>query len=289
VTVIFAPVAELLGISWLDPQYLLHHFGDYALWAAALMIFAECGLLVGFFLPGDSLLFTTGLLVGQGAIGYSLWLCCLVLTVAAVAGNASGYLLGLKGGQAIFEGRRPRFMKREYVTKTHDFFERHGNRAIVLGRFVPVVRTFITAMAGVGSMGFRRFLGYSAVGAVAWAAGVTVLGYFLGNVAIIRDHIDTMLVAIVVISLVPIGVGFLRRRPGAQARGPRVSPRPVEGEAHPPSPQRGAGQDPCESGAGQPHHDRASDAEPQQVRGRGVESLPIECDDQQPGTSGRRA
>ena len=87
----------------------------------------------------------------------------------------------------------------------------------MLGRFVPVVRTFITAMAGVGSMGFRRFLEYSAVGAVAWAAGVTVLGYFLGNVAIIRDHIDTMLVAIVVISLVPIGVGFLRRRPSARA------------------------------------------------------------------------
>ncbi|MGN6131863.1 MAG: DedA family protein [Nocardioidaceae bacterium] len=207
-----ALVVQLLGITWLDPQYLLHHFGDYALWAAAVVIFAECGLLVGFFLPGDSLLFTVGLLVGNGAIGFPLWLCCLVLTIAAVAGNASGYLIGLKGGQALFERRESRFLKREYVTRTHDFFERHGNKAIVLGRFVPIVRTFITAMAGVGTMGFRRFVAYSAVGGLVWASGVTVLGYFLGNVAIIRDHIDTMLLAIVVLSVVPIGVEFLRRR-----------------------------------------------------------------------------
>jgi membrane-associated protein len=203
---------QLLGTSWLDPQYLLDRFGDYALWGAAAVIFAECGILLGFFLPGDSLLFTVGLLVSQDKISYPLWFCCLVLTVAAIAGNACGYLIGLKAGPAIFQKENSRIFKKKYVDKTHAFFESYGNRAIVLARFVPIVRTFITVMAGIGSMGFRRFMIYSTIGAVLWACGVTVLGYYLGQVAFIRNNIEVMLLAIVLISAVPVGIEFLRAR-----------------------------------------------------------------------------
>ncbi len=204
-------VPMLLGVKWLDPQYLLDQFGDYALWGAAAVIFAECGLLVGFFLPGDSLLFTVGLLVSQGKISYPLWLCCVVLFLAAIAGNAVGYAIGAKAGPRIFE-RDSRIFKKKYVDRTSDFFDAYGNRAIVLARFVPIVRTFITVMAGVGGMGFRRFLVYSALGGAVWASGVTVLGYFLGQISFVRNNIEAMLLVIVLISVVPIAFEYLRAR-----------------------------------------------------------------------------
>ena len=203
---------QLLGLDWLDPQYLLDQFGDFALWGAAAVIFAECGLLIGFFLPGDSLLFTVGLLVAQDKISYPLWLCMVVLTVAALVGNAAGYLIGDRVGPRIFQREDSRLFKKAYVDKTHQFFEKYGNRAIVLARFVPIVRTFITVMAGVGTMGFRRFMVFSTIGAVLWAAGVTWLGYLLGNVSWIRDNIEAMLLAIVLVSLLPIAVEYLRHR-----------------------------------------------------------------------------
>jgi membrane protein DedA with SNARE-associated domain len=202
----------LLGMDWLDPMFLLDKFGDYALWGAAAVIFAECGVLIGFFLPGDSLLFTVGLLVSQGKLSYPLWVCCLVLFLAAIAGNACGYAIGRKAGPKIFQREHSRLFKQKYVDKTHDFFEKYGNRAIVLARFVPIVRTFITVMAGVGGMGFRRFMLYSAIGGALWATGVTVLGYYLGQVEVIRNNIELMLLAIVLISVVPIGFEVLRAR-----------------------------------------------------------------------------
>jgi membrane-associated protein len=202
----------LLGIDWLDPQYLLDRFGDYALWGAMFIVFAECGLLIGFFLPGDSLLFTVGLLIARDNMSYPLWLACLVLTVAALAGNACGYAIGAKAGPAIFQKRNSRIFKQEYVEKTHDFFDKYGNRAIVLARFVPIVRTFITVMAGVGGMGFRRFMVYSTIGGVLWATGVTILGYYLGQFAFVRNNIEAMLIAIVLVSVVPIGIEYLRAR-----------------------------------------------------------------------------
>ncbi len=207
-----APAPLLLGIDWLNPEYLLNQFGDYALWGAAAVIFAECGLLIGFFLPGDSLLFTVGLLVAQDKISYPLWVCCAVLTVAALLGNACGYLIGDKVGPRIFHREDSRLFKKEYVEKTHAFFEKYGNRAILLARFVPIVRTFITVMAGVGTMRFRRFMVYSTIGAVLWATGVTLLGHWLGNISFVRNHIELMLLAIVLVSVVPILVEYLRHR-----------------------------------------------------------------------------
>jgi membrane-associated protein len=201
-----------LGPQWLDPSYIISSLGPWALLGVALILFAECGLLVGFFLPGDSLLFITGLAATTGLIQTPLWLVCVVLAVAAFAGNVCGYYIGRGAGPAIFDKPNSRLFKRENVHRTQKFFDKYGNRAIVLGRFVPIVRTFITVMAGVGRMDPRRFLVFSAIGAVAWAAGVTLLGAVLGQFDIVKNNIEAMLVLVVVISLVPIAVEALQAR-----------------------------------------------------------------------------
>jgi membrane-associated protein len=201
-----------LGPRWLDPSYLLAALGPFVLAGLCLIIFAECGLLVGFFLPGDSLLFTAGLFVATGAIKVPLWLVCTLLVIAALAGNACGYWVGRAAGSTVFDRPNSRLFKHQHVERTSAFFARYGNRAIVLGRFVPVVRTFITVMAGVGRMEPKRYLTYSFVGGIAWAAGVTLLGYFLGGFAAVRDHIELMLVGVVALSVVPLVVEFIKAR-----------------------------------------------------------------------------
>lgn len=209
----FAALLPLQILGWMDPERVIQAFGDYALWGVAFVIFAECGLFA--ILPGDSLLFTVGLLVAAGTIDHSLWLVCLVLTVAAIAGNACGYAIGYRIGPALFRSRAGlagRLFKPAYVDRTHDFLERYGSRALILARFVPIVRTFVTFIAGVSRMSFRRFIGFTAVGGIAWACGVTILGYFLGNISFIKAHIDIVLILIVVVSLVPMGIEYLRHR-----------------------------------------------------------------------------
>jgi len=191
---------------------MLDTFGPYMIVALCLIVFAECGLLVGFFLPGDSLLFTAGLFAATGKIGAPIWLVCLLLTVCAVAGNVAGYWIGYKAGPSLFNRPNSRFFRSEYVEKTHEFFERYGARAIVLARFVPIIRTFITAMAGVGRMDPKRYFTYSVIGGVVWASGVTLLGYWLGNVPVIKQNIEVMLIAIVAVSVLPIVFELLRAR-----------------------------------------------------------------------------
>jgi membrane-associated protein len=207
----------LLLPSWLDPEYLIRASGPYALWVVAFIVFAECGLFA--ILPGDSLLFTVGLFVAAKIVSYPLWLVLIVLTAAAVAGNVSGYAIGRKIGPPLFKprsGLMGKIFKQSYVEKTHDFFDRYGNRALILARFVPIVRTFVTLVAGVGKMDFRRFITYTAIGGVLWACGVTIAGYFLGNVSLIKDNIEIVLVLIVLISLLPMGIEFLRHRRSAR-------------------------------------------------------------------------
>jgi membrane-associated protein len=201
-----------VGLKWLDPNYIIAALGPFVIIGLCLIIFAECGLLIGFFLPGDSLLFTAGMFVATGAIDTPLWLLCALLVVCALAGNASGYWIGRAAGPAIFDRPDSRLFKREYVEKTHEFFEKYGNRAIVMARFVPIVRTFITVMAGVGKMEPKRYLTYSFIGGVVWAAGVTLLGYWLGSFAFVRDHIELILVGVVLLSIIPIVVEFLKAR-----------------------------------------------------------------------------
>ncbi len=200
----------LLG-GLLDPQSLIDSFGAYALWGAMLVIFIECWLFP--FLPGDSLLFTVGLLIAQNEkLGTPIWLACILLSASAVLSNAVGYAVGARVGPGLFDRPDSRFFKREYVAKTHAFFEKFGNRAIVLARFVPIVRTLITLAAGFGQMTWRRFIVYSGIGGVIWASGVTLLGYFLGHVAFVRGHIELILVAIVAVSLIPVAVEVIRAR-----------------------------------------------------------------------------
>jgi membrane-associated protein len=198
--------------SWLDPDTILRSMGGWALLILCLIVFAECGLLVGFFFPGDSLLFTAGLFVATGAIATPLWLVCMLVTVCAFVGNACGYWIGAKAGPALFNKPDSKLFKREYVDKTHEFFERYGARAIVLARFVPIVRTFITAIAGVGRMDPRKYFTYSAIGGVLWAAGVTVLGYFLGQIPFVHRNIEAILVLIVAISVIPIAIEIIKAR-----------------------------------------------------------------------------
>jgi membrane-associated protein len=200
-----------LGPAWLDSQHLLQQLGGFALWGTAAVLFVECGVFA-FFLPGDSLLFTVGLFVGRGSIHHSLWLVCLVLSVAAFAGNAVGYEIGRKAGPALFHRPDSRIFKQQYVDQTVAFFDKYGPRAIVLARFVPIVRTFITVTAGVGRMDRRKFLTYTAIGAVLWATGITVLGYFLGSVQFIANNLEAIALLIVLVSVLPMIVEVLRAR-----------------------------------------------------------------------------
>lgn len=202
----------MLGPEWLDPQTMLESLGGWALVGILLIVFAECGLLIGFFLPGDSLLFTAGLLVSTGFIDSPLWLVCLLITVAAIAGNLSGYWIGHRFGPAVFDREESRFFRREYVERTRHFFDRYGARAIVLARFVPIVRTFITAMAGAVGMRFRDFALYTVVGGVLWGTGVTVLGYYLGNIAFVKDNIELIIIGMVLLSVIPIYFELRRHR-----------------------------------------------------------------------------
>jgi membrane protein DedA with SNARE-associated domain len=206
-----------LGPAWLHPQTLLDQLGIWALWGTAAIIFAECGLLIGFFLPGDSLLFTLGLFIAAGHLHQPLWVACLVLVVAAFAGNVVGYEFGRRAGPPIVNRPGSRLFKPEYVHRTVEFFDRYGARAIILARFVPIVRTFITVVAGVARMDRRRFLTYTGVGAVLWATGVTLLGYYLGSVTFVRQHVEVMLVAIVAISVLPMAFEAWRARRRAAA------------------------------------------------------------------------
>ncbi len=194
--------------GFLDPTHLINTFGLFGMLA---ILFAECGLLVGFFLPGDSLLFTAGLLVAGGLVA-PLWVLLILLPLAAIAGNLTGWLIGRKAGPAVFDRPDSRFFKAHHVVRAQAFFDRNGARTIILARFVPVVRTFATVMAGVARMDFRRFAIYSAIGGILWTTSVVVLGYWLGHVAVVRNHVELFVLGVVALSRVPVAIEALRSR-----------------------------------------------------------------------------
>jgi membrane-associated protein len=205
-----ALLTPMLLPSWMDPEFLIHFFGPYALWGVAFVIFAECGLFA--ILPGDSLLFTVGLFVAIGAIDHSLFFVCVVLTVAAVLGNVCGYWIGRLIGPPLFKprtGLMGKIFQQSYVDKTHVFFEKYGNRALILARFVPIVRTFVTLVAGVGKMDFRKFITYTAIGGVLWACGITILGYYLGRIPVIQHNLEAALILIVFVSVIPMVLEYV--------------------------------------------------------------------------------
>jgi membrane-associated protein len=198
--------------QWLDAEYLLSGLGGFMLVGLCLIVFAECGLLVGFFLPGDSLLFIAGLFVSKGLISEPLWLVATILTVCAFIGNVCGYYIGRWVGPKLFSKPDSKLFKKEYVDKTHQFFEKYGARAIIMARFVPIVRTFITAIAGVGRMDRTKYFAYSAIGGVAWAAGLVVLGFFLGKFTFVSENIEMVLILIVLLSIIPIVIEVIKAR-----------------------------------------------------------------------------
>ncbi|MBE1485941.1 DedA family protein [Plantactinospora soyae] len=203
-----------LGPEFLDPEWLISTFGLLGILA---IVFAESGLLIGFFLPGDSLLFTAGLLTADGEyITYPLWLVCLLITVAAIAGDQVGYAFGKKVGPSLFRRPNSKLFKQENLLKAHEFFEKYGARSIVLARFVPIVRTFTPIVAGVSGMRYRTFVIYNVIGGVLWGTGVTVLGFFLGQIPFVKENIELILIGIVFVSVVPIAVELLRARLAAR-------------------------------------------------------------------------
>lgn len=213
------PHMSALLPDWLNPQVFL---ADPALapWVVLLVcgiVFAETGLLVGFFLPGDSMLFTAGLLVATDTIKFNIWALAALIIVSAIIGNQSGYLIGSKAGPAIFNKPDSKLFKRENVESAHAFFEKHGGKALILARFVPIIRTFVPVIVGVAQMDRRKFFIFNAIGAVLWGGGVTLLGYLLGDkVPWVRDNLDIIFVVIVLLSVVPVAIevirGFLAKR-----------------------------------------------------------------------------
>lgn len=203
-----------LGPEWIDPEFLIETFGTLGILA---IVFIESGLLVGFFLPGDSLLFTAGLLSANGTLP-DLWILLLTIPIAAIAGDQVGYAIGRKAGPAIFRRPDSRFFRQEYVERSHEFFERYGARTIVLARFVPIVRTVAPVMAGVSRMDYRTFLTFNVIGGIAWGISVTTLGYFLGQFDFVKANIEFIIIGIVVLSVLPIAFELTRaRRAGSSA------------------------------------------------------------------------
>jgi len=199
----------------MDPQYLLDTFGNAFFWVSVVIVFIECGLFFPI-LPGDSLLFAIGIFIHQGIINIPLWLACVLLTFVAFAGNVVGYEIGRLLGPRLY-ARDGRILKRKYFDDTITFFDKYGNKALVIGRFVPIVRTFITVVAGVGQMPRRRFFTWSALGAVLWACGVTIVGYYLGQIPVVRDNLEVAIILIVGVSVLPMVIEFLLAR--RRARG----------------------------------------------------------------------
>jgi membrane-associated protein len=185
----------------------------YALLAG--IVFAETGLLMGFFLPGDSLLFTVGVVAGAG--GLDIVRINLALMAAAIIGDAVGYWLGRRTGMAIFSRPDSRLFRQEYLRRTEEFYQKHGGKTIIYARFVPVVRTFAPFVAGVANMGYRRFALFNVFGGIGWVGGLTLLGYMLGNQPFVRAHFEKVILGIILLSVMPIVIEMARSRRAGRA------------------------------------------------------------------------
>ncbi|MYX32692.1 MULTISPECIES: VTT domain-containing protein [unclassified Streptomyces] len=199
----------------LNAEALISTFGLLGIMAT---VFAESGLIVCFFLPGDSLLFTAGLLVANDQILHQpLWLVMLAIAVAAVLGDQFGYAFGRKIGPTLFRRPNSRFFKQENAQRAQEFMLKHGPKALVMARFIPVFRTFIPITAGVGRMAYRTFFLFNVLGAVLWSVSLTLVGYYLGQVAFVRDNIEGIVIGIVLVSGIPIIIEGIRMRRRARA------------------------------------------------------------------------
>ncbi|WP_253259115.1 DedA family protein [Subtercola boreus] len=204
------------GVNPIDPNTVIQNTGPWALVVVCAIIFAETGLLIGFVLPGDTLLFFTGLLTFTGVIPVPIWLVVIVISISAVLGDQLGYLIGYRTGPRIFERKSSGIFSTKSVERTQAFFTKYGGAAVILARFIAVVRTFAPVAAGVGRMHYRKFLLYNAIGGVGWTLLIVLLGYFLGHIPGVADvvtrYIDVVIGGILVITLVSVLVSVLRAR-----------------------------------------------------------------------------
>jgi membrane-associated protein len=208
--------------SLTDPDQLIHLLtqvltGWLGYGLLAFVVFAETGLLVGLFLPGDSLLFTVGVVCGAGDL--DIVKITALLVIASIAGDQSGYFLGRRTGPAIFSRPDSRVFKQEYVTRTQAFYAKHGGKTLIYAKFAPIVRTFAPFMAGVGRMPYARFVSFNIFGGLGWVLSMTLAGYYLGGVPLIRRNFEKVVLLIVFVSLLPLLIHYLQsRRTTAAAR-----------------------------------------------------------------------
>lgn len=195
---------HLFGIEFLDAEWLITWFGPLVLVGVAAVVFIETGFIVLSFLPGDSLLFTVGLLTATGFIGFPLWVTMSVIFVAAFAGDQLAYYIGRKAGPAVFKREQSRLFNPQNVERTNEFFEKHGGKAIILARFLPIFRAFVPVAAGVGRMQYRTFITFNLIGAFAWGVGLTLLGFFLGQIEFVAEYSEYFIIGIVLVSGIPI-------------------------------------------------------------------------------------
>ena len=196
----------------LHPEALLQSLGSWALVIAALIVIAETGLLLGFFLPGDSLLFTVGLLIGSGTIASPIWLACLVIAVSAVIGDQIGYFIGLKAGPAVFKRPDSKLFSHKNVERTQAFFAKYGSKAVIFAHFVPIMRTFIPVAAGVGKMSYRYYLRNNIIGAFTWGLSVPMIGFLLGGNEFIKNNVILITLVLVALSFIPVIIEIVKAR-----------------------------------------------------------------------------
>ncbi|MEY4417613.1 MAG: hypothetical protein RIQ88_51 [Actinomycetota bacterium] len=196
----------------LNPEDFLSGLGPLAIVLACLIVVAETGLLLGFFLPGDSLLFTVGLMVGSGVIDLPLWVCCLSIAISAVLGDQIGYFIGKSTGPKVFNKPESRFFSHKNVERAQKFFEKYGNKAVIFAHYVPIMRTFIPVAAGVGKMNYRYYLRNNIIGAFSWGISIPIIGYFLGNVEFISDHVIVVTLCLVVLSFIPVIMELIKAK-----------------------------------------------------------------------------
>ncbi len=206
-------LAQLVDILLHLDRYLgvfLHDYGTWIYLLLFLVVFAETGFVVTPFLPGDSLLFVTGTLAATGGMDVG-WLCALLVT-AAILGDTVNYWIGDWFGPRIFHVENARFLKREYLERTHRFYERHGGKTIVIARFIPIIRTFAPFVAGVGGMTYRKFLAYNVLGAALWVLSFVFAGYYFGNLPFVKNNLTLVIFGIIVLSILPGVIEYLRHR-----------------------------------------------------------------------------
>jgi membrane-associated protein len=199
-------------ILHLDLEGILQGLGPMAMVIVCLIIIAETGLLVGFFLPGDSLLFTVGLMIGVGLIDVPIWLACILIAASAVAGDQLGYFIGRKAGPAVFKRPDSKLFSQKNAQRAQDFFVKYGAKAVIFAHFVPILRTFVPVAAGVGQMKYAYYLRYNIIGALTWGILVPLIGFFLGQIAFVREHVIVVTLALVALSLVPVVLEVIKAK-----------------------------------------------------------------------------